>query len=286
MADQSASAPAARRRPTVVVTRPQEDAGRWVEALQTRGWSTLALPLIDIRAPSSPEVLAALDRARASWWTFDALMFVSAAAVRHFFAGAHVPPPSCGRHTRFWAPGPGTAGELVQALAKLGIPVDRMDAPPADAGQFDSEHLWPQVRTQMGPGRRLLVVRGGGPAGQEPEDRVPAGQGREWLMAQCRACGADVQACMAYERGPPPEDGELRRQALDRCGPCSVWLFSSSEAVTNLRLWLPGFAADGASALATHPRIAEAASMAGFVRVLVSRPTLPDVLAALESQWP
>ncbi|HMN93545.1 MAG TPA: uroporphyrinogen-III synthase [Hydrogenophaga sp.] len=268
------------------MTRPQEDAGRWVEALQTRGWSTLALPLIDIRAPSSPGVLAVLDQARASWWTFDALMFVSAAAVRHFFTGVHVPPPSCGRNTRFWAPGPGTARELAQALAKLGIPADRLDAPPADAGQFDSEHLWPQVQAQMGMGRRLLVVRGGGAAGQPQGAGVSAGQGREWLTAQCRARGAEVQACMAYERCPPPEDDELRQKALDSRGPWSVWLFSSSEAVTNLRLWLPGFTADGASALATHPRIAETATMAGFARVLISRPALPDVLAALESQWP
>jgi uroporphyrinogen-III synthase len=281
-----APAPGGWTRPTVVVTRPHEDARRWVLALQDAGWSALALPLIEIRSPSSPAAQEALMRARRACWDFDALMFVSAAAVRHFIAGVAPYPRSGGQGPRFWAPGPGTARALAQALGHLGVPPDRIDAPPADAGQFDSEHLWPQVQSQMVPGRRLLVVRGGGLGSHATSDGSVPGQGREWLIEQCRSRGVVVEACMAYERATPADRTALGRQALAAQGPRFVWLFSSSEAVNHLALVEPTFRAAGTAALATHPRIAAAARSAGFAPVLESRPAMQDVLAALESQWP
>lgn len=273
------------RRPTVVVTRPRDDARPWVDALQSHGWPAVSLPLIDIGPPSSADAQAGLATARGRWWTFDALMFVSAAAVRHFFAGAHAPPQPGEVRTRFWAPGPGTARELGRALGLLGVPADRIDAPPADAAQFDSEHLWPQVRDQMAPGRCLLVVRGGDADTNEGNDGTPAGQGREWLMARCRERGALVTACMAYERRPPDAGAALREQVMGHLGPGAVWLFTSSQALANLRQLLPAFDAGATAALATHPRIASAAQAAGFAPVITSRPAPADVLAALESGW-
>lgn len=270
------------RRPTLVVTRPREEADAWVAELDERGWSAQAMPLIEIGAPASADAQAALDQARLQWPAFDALMFVSAAAVRHFFAGVQATPAASACNTRFWAPGPGTARELVQALGRLGLPPQRVDAPPADAAQFDSEHLWPQVRQQMAPGRRLLVVRGGVPGQTAAAAGDLAGQGREWLVRQCREQGAQVQACMAYERRPPRWDEATRAQLRAATGSGHVWLFSSSEAVANLLQAWPGFDAAGTAALATHPRIAAAAREAGFGPVQISRPALADVLAALE----
>jgi uroporphyrinogen-III synthase len=62
----------------------------------------------------------------------------------------------------------------------------------------------------------------------------------------------------------------------------SVWLLSSSEAITNMRLasnvnW------SQARAIATHPRIAQAAKDAGFGVVYQTRPTIEDIAASLES---
>ena len=56
------------------------------------------------------------------------------------------------------------------------------------------------------------------------------------------------------------------------------------QAVRALRAALPGQSWAQARALATHPRIAAAARKAGFGLVCESRPTLPDVLASLNSQ--
>ena len=68
----------------------------------------------------------------------------------------------------------------------------------------------------------------------------------------------------------------------------AVWLFSSSEAVSNLRAMAPlietvGTGWGSAMAIATHPRILQAVQAAGFGRALASRPTLPEVVQALRS---
>jgi len=62
-----------------------------------------------------------------------------------------------------------------------------------------------------------------------------------------------------------------------------VWLFSSSEAIANLQLLAPGQSWQQARAVATHPRIAQAARAAGFGVVWESRASLDDVLASIES---
>jgi len=63
----------------------------------------------------------------------------------------------------------------------------------------------------------------------------------------------------------------------------TVWLFSSSEAVTNLCTLAAGQCWRLARAVATHPRIAQAAGAAGFAVVCESRPALVDLLASIES---
>lgn len=278
-----AAGPQTARARRVIVTRPADEAASWVDALRQRGWPVLALPLIGIGAPRDPEALAALQRARAQWRTFDALMFVSAAAVQHFFADSAAL-AGTGGHTRFWAPGPGTARALGTALTAHGIDAARIDAPPATSPQFDSEHLWPVVASQMGAGKRLLVVRGASLDADGQAQGGIAGSGREWLMARCRERGAGVEACVAYARSVPAWSEAQRAQALAATGADSLWLFSSSEALSHLRSLLPGTDWSAARALCTHERIAQAARDTGFGQVVSSRPALDDVLRGLESQ--
>lgn len=266
----------------LIVTRPAAEAAHWVQLLHTQGWPAHALPLIDIGEPASAEARAALQAWRADWQRADALMFVSGAAVSHFFATG-VAPPINPLNTRFWAPGPGTARQLAQALARLGVAPDRIDAPPADAAQFDSEHLWPVVAPQVRAGSRILVVRGLS-VEASPGTGAVAGNGRDWLIRQCEAAGARVDGCVAYERRPPLlGDGDAQRM-LDATQAGSVWLFSSSEALAALRVLQPQAHWGAATALVTHPRIAQAARETGFGRVIESRPGLDDVLRALESE--
>ncbi|WP_297752651.1 uroporphyrinogen-III synthase [Hydrogenophaga sp.] len=276
-----------RRLERLVVTRPQPEAAVWVQALRARGWPAQALPLIEIAEPGSASEREGLRHWRAHWPQADAILFVSGAAVSHFFAGGVASPPP-GNATRFWAPGPATARQLAQALAALGLETGRIDAPDSEASQFDSEHLWPQVSAQVGPGRQVLIVRGGSAGPPSPPAEGAAapgvpGRGRDWLIRQCQAAGARVEGCAAYvRRWPQPTDADLALARQAR-GAGSVWLFSSSEALAPLQAWFPDGGWSAAGALVTHPRIATAALEAGFGQVVTTRPTLEDVLRSLES---
>ena len=266
----------------LMVTRPEPEAGLWTTALCERHWPAHALPLIEIGEPKDPTTLESLRHWRDRLAELDAVMFVSGAAVTHFFegisrggAGATGQAP---RATRFWAPGPATAA----ALRAAGVAPAAIDAPAEDAPQFDSETLWPIVAPQLRPGARVLVVRGAS-AGSAMESM--AGSGRDWLIRQCLAAGAIVEACAAYERRPPTWSDAQRALAESATGEAAAWLFSSSEALSHLRSLCPGTDWRTTTAMATHPRIAQTASEAGFGRVLISRPSLSDVMRALESTW-
>ena len=57
----------------------------------------------------------------------------------------------------------------------------------------------------------------------------------------------------------------------------------SSLAAACMLQWLPAQDWGRARAVATHPRIAQAARQAGFAVVCESRPTLDEVVASIES---
>lgn len=273
----------------LIVTRPREQAQQWVLDLRSRGVAAGAVPLLDIAPPAHPEPVR---RAWDALAEFRAVVFVSPNAVIRFFGAQHDrgrgphegqdpnrnPAGHWPQGTWAAAPGRGTA----QALIDHGVPPGSILQPPADAGQFDSESLWPVMRALPWSGERVLLVRGEG--------------GREWLSEQLQEAGAQVQAVSAYRRAAPDlmahEQGWL--QASLRDPGSAVWLFSSSEGLEHLpecaqRLWPAGTArsvADWARevmALATHPRIAERARSLGFARTATCRPTLDDVVAAYRS---
>ncbi len=258
----------------IIVTRPEPDASQWVSALRDRGHNTLNFPLITIAPPLDR---AAVAQARAQLHRWQAVMFVSSQAVSAFFKPnwplALVNTAQAAINTgvivdiRWWATGPGTR----RALLDAGALSAQIDAPPDDAAQFDSEALWQRVAPQVVPGQRVLLVRGGNQAGHP--------DGRDWLAQQLRARGAQVDTLVAYRRCPPAPDAALLAQAAAQP---ALWLFSSSQAVAH---WQSLFASAPASAcaLTTHPRITQAARAAGFAVVYESRPTLPDVIAAIES---
>lgn len=278
---------ATRRLERVLVTRPAPEAQAWAKALQAAGWPALPLPLIRIAPPVSEADQASLKHWRTHWTQADAILFVSGAAVTHFFE-ERVAPPTTPLRTRFWAPGPGTARLLAQAIEPLGVGTGCIDAPPAHAAQFDSEHLWPVVSSQLAPGRLVLIVRGtslsqGGATTTTGTD--VAGTGRDWLIRQCLDAGAQVQGCVAYARLVPDlsaDDHQLMASSVDAG---SAWLFSSSEAFAALPKLQPAPSWAEATALVTHPRIAQAAAQVGFGRIVQTRPTVADVMRALESGW-
>lgn len=249
----------------LLITRPAREAARWVGDLRAAGLAAVALPLIAIEPLEDPALLQAAWQRLAD---LDALMFVSAAAAEHFFRGIDVGLPP---HLRFWATGPGT----VRGLRDAGVPLSAIDAPGADAAQFDSEHLWRLVSAQVRPGVRVLIVRGG--------DATGRAMGRDWLAREIVAAGGLCEQVAAYRRLTPVFGETERRLAADGASGAAIWLFSSSEAIANLCRQMPAVDWRPARAIATHERIAEAARAAGFGRVEVSRPSLSALVASIES---
>jgi len=249
----------------VVLTRPAAEGARWSADLARHGHQALLLPLIDIGpAPDAQALGAARERLAA----YQAVMFVSANAVRQFTGSAQeLAWPGA---TQAWATGPGTA----QALREAGVPGAQIVAPADDAARFDSEALWDRAAAAVQPGWRVLVVRGAG------ADGAPAG--RDWLTVRLQDAGAGVDQVAAYARRLPHWSDAQRAAAERAASDGSVWLFSSSEAVANLCRLLPAQDWSGARALATHERIAQAAREAGFVVDCV-RPGLGALLRTLES---
>ncbi len=257
----------------VIVTRPPREAQRWVLDLSTLGLDARALPLIEVGPVDDP---AELVQAWQHLAKFVGVMFVSGNAVAHFFASKPFVATEFSAlsaiNTRAWATGPGT----VQALLRAGVAPQQLDAPSLDAGQFDSEALWQVVGAQVKPGDRVLIVRGGDSAGSAAQ-----GTGRDWFANRVTQAGAGAEFVVAYQRRAPEFSAAERQLACNAASDGSVWLFSSTEAVGNLSAWLPGQSWAQARALATHPRIASAAKKAGFGVVCESRPTLADVVVAL-----
>jgi len=259
-------------RSRVLVTRPRAQAQAWVEALTAHGLDAVVLPLIEIATASDR---APLDEAWRTLHTRGLLMFVSASAVRAWFAAA--PAGATWPATvRAAATGPGT----VAALLAAGVPATSIDAPPDDAARFDSEALWSRLAARNWAGARVLVVRGEG--------------GRDWLGDRLAEGGATVEWLTAYRRIAPvldPAERARLRAALD--APAEhVWLFSSSEAIGHLPHVARAEVADAtppwsaSCAVATHPRIAESARRLGFGRVHEARATVLDVVACIQSIRP
>jgi uroporphyrinogen-III synthase len=283
----------------VIVTRPRLEAEAWVKQLQALQLDAVALPLIHIGAAANRQ---AINQAWANLHQYTAVMFVSSNAVRYFYPanmpiGAEFTACAAIKNIvnsqdktakpRMWATGPGTR----DALLAQAVPIDLIDSPAADAAQFDSETLWNIVKHQVKSGDKVLIVRGRSFCLKDAESAELAKMnGRPWLADQLTAAGVQVDEIVSYERRAPEFDAAelalLRESSADQ----SIWLFSSSEAVANL-CTVSGLDSDSvggqrwsqARAIATHPRIAQAARDAGFGVVYESRPLLKDVVASIES---
>jgi uroporphyrinogen-III synthase len=279
----------------VIVTRPAREGTHWVEQLQSRGFAAEALPLIEIGPADSPADVQALQHAWDTLDTYAACMFVSGNAVNYFFKQnrplAQVIPAraaikniagelsiSLPAQLRFMAPGPGTVAALIAA----GVPAEQIDGPALDAAQFDSQALWATVGGRDWQGRRVLIVRGHTRSGRGDEAAdSTAAPGRDWIARQWKAAGATVDFLRVYVRRAPQLSHDMRQRAQAASRDGSVWLLSSSEAVDNL-VAMGGIDLRSARAVATHPRIADAARAAGWGVVVESRPQLEDITAALQ----
>ncbi len=135
--------------------------------------------------------------------------------------------------------------------------------------------MWDRVGPRMGPHSRVLVVRGA--------DADGAASGRDWFASQVGRVGGHVEFVAAYRRMPPVWNPAQSAAAERALADGSLWLISSSQALRHLRGLLPQADFTHALALATHPRIAQAARETGFGVVHESPPRLEDVVASIKS---
>ena len=266
----------------VLVTRPLNEADAWMAGLTAAGHEAVALPLIDISPSIDPsDVWLAWQNLP----SYQAIMFVSAAAVKHFFSTVltattqHTLRQYLG-HTRCWATGLGTR----KALLHVGVPDTLIDSPPADATQFDSEALWRVVAPKVSPKQPVLIVRGtDGLVVQDEPQLAPKGVGRDWLAQTLQKADVPVHWVVSYQRDVPSWSEAQRQLAAQASADGSVWCFSSSQAILFLQQLLPHQSWASARCVVTHARIAEAARALGFGHISLSRPLVDDVVASLES---
>lgn len=275
----SGRVPCARSKATAAfITRPEPEASQWAAALAELGLPATAFALIEIGAAPDPAQLRAAQLRSSD---YRAIMVVSGNAARHFFdsneALALTEKGPAAIKTRVWSPGPGTAA----VLRACGISADQIDQPDAQSAQFDSESLWQQVGPSIRPGDRVLIVRGS-EAHADPAS-ASTGSGRDWLSAQIRSAGGQIDYIAAYTRAAPAFTSAQLAAARSASDTGACWVLSSAQALGHLLAALPEQRWSDARALATHPRIAEAAHRAGFGAVVQCRPALEDVAAALAS---
>jgi uroporphyrinogen-III synthase len=260
-----------------IVTRPAGQAAQWVAGLTAQGIAVESFPLIDI-ADALGDVQRQALHARAA--QVDVCMWVSANAVRYFFkkkqavtqqntAGAAINSVVINTLLRHWATGPGT----VAALQQQGIALRQIDTPGARAAQWDSEALWQSVAGQILPGKTVLILRG--------TDVGTPSASRDWLASQVRAAGGVAEFAAVYERRAPQFNAAQIAWAQQAAADGSVWVLSSSQALTHLPDIAGGW--QHARCIATHERIAQAAHAKGFAVVCTSRPTMEDVVRSIKS---
>ena len=273
MAAPNAPTPDAARR-VLVLTRASADGEAFdsrERALRAAGIELQRFALIHIApAVDAQPARRCLQRLR----DYALALPVSPNAVRGAFALLEAPwPSSCA----IGVVGPGSAATVQAALAAQGLAADA--CPPllqAPAQRAESEGLWPLLqawRPQGWRGARVLVLRGGA--------------GREWLADRLREAGATVDQVDVYQRVAPPADAVTVQRLRALLALDAAWLLGAAEAVRHLLELLraagldPAAALRGQLALASHPRIADAARAAGFGRVELCAADAAAVVAAL-----
>lgn len=247
------------RTPTLIITRPRIQAERLAESLHKQGVHAFIFPLLEIRSIDQTSLKLALQNLS----EFALVIFVSPSAIDialKAYAQLTVMPWS----TPIAVLGAGS----IRALNQYGInhsntriisPLNLDQEKKADVLHFDSEHLLralaqSELDMQALSKKRVLIIQGMG--------------GRELLAQSLQQAGVDLTVVEIYQRYLPTPNVSLWQALKKVLHHSHAWLFTSSEAVKNLytlhqtQPWL-----SLTSALATHPRIAEAAKQIGFSNI-------------------
>lgn len=248
----------------VVVTRPREQAGELVEALEQLGATVIEAPTIRI---VPPEDYAPLDEAAATVGQYDWVVFTSTNGVDYFFQRLQAGPTDARSMAgvRLCAIGPGTADRL----ARHGLKVDLVPA------EYCAETVVKALRaTGDLAGKKFLLPR--------------ADIAREWLADELRKSGASVTEVTAYRTLPVDTEraGEpdIYRMLLDK--QVDVLTFTSASTVRNfVKLYGVEPVADLLQPVAVAsigPVTAEAAQQSGIrTTIMPAEYTIPGLVQAI-----
>jgi len=257
----------ARRRLTVLVTRPSERGRQLAERLEAAGFRAEVFPLIEIQPPSDPEPLVAAA-ARAVAGAYDWIALTSANGVRALAGAlARLPADPGGKpfaphaDTGIAVVGPATADEV----EAQGWRVDLM------AGVHTAEGLLDALsETALQREARILI-----PQAEAARDVLPTG---------LRSRRAQVEVVIAYRTAPVGGACLESLRRLLREGRVDLVTFASPSAVEayddalgDEGRWVP--------AAAIGPVTASAAERLGFRVVVVAERHTSEGLVEAVSRW-
>ena len=191
---------------TVVVTRPEHQAGNLHRLIEAAGGQVILFPTLAIGPPQDPQaVLTLLQRLT----QFDLAVFISSNAVEYGLRYA-AQVGGLPTHLQIAAVGAGTARAL-HAAGHSPTLVPEHD--------FNSEALLALPELQQVAGKKIIIFRGEG--------------GREHLADTLRSRGAQVEYVQVYRREKPPVDRAVLLNAWARNG-ISAIVVTSNESLQNL----------------------------------------------------
>jgi uroporphyrinogen-III synthase len=246
----------------VLITRPVMPASRTAQRLAALGATPYVFPTTIIEPPSDPRPL---KDALANLSRYHAAIFVSPSAAEMTLAPLGAVAIKLPSSLQVFAPGHGTAEELqLRGVENVSIPTT----------SFDSEGLLalPALQPSSVRGKRIAIFRGN--------------DGRELLREELIKRGALVDAITAYHCRAPstPPTGLVE---LIRSKKLTAISAMSSDAVTHLVSILPKAEQSTLFALpiyASHERIAETATKAGFRNVVLTEAGDAGLITALMQQ--
>lgn len=190
----------------IVVTRPREQAQRFIDLLEQQGAEVIEFPTIEIAPMASYERLdAAIDQLT----NYDWLIFTSVNGVQYFVDRLRVRQKEIAslQHLRIATIGPATA----QAVEALSLHVHAMP----------EEYRAEALVTVLGEvkGKRMLLPR--------------AAQARAILPKELQALGAHVDEIAAYETIPPQATAVQEVRTFLQTEKVDMVTFTSSSTVRN-----------------------------------------------------
>ena len=191
----------------VVITRPQDQAGKLSLAIEHEGGTAILFPMIAI-APLNDyhQFEETLEQLKHADWA----IFISSNAVQNAFPHITIRYPKLPKQLKFAAIGPQTATELtLHGVKNVLIPATR----------FDSEALLALNEMHHVSIQKVVIFRGIG--------------GREVLADTLKARGAEVIFAECYQRVNPQSDCSLIERLWQE-GQCHAMVVTSSEAMRYL----------------------------------------------------